>query len=95
MSELPDREVYQNPELEEVREELSQILMELKEVIATTVEISDHISKFEKQNKEIFEHEILKRLDDGEKKIDSMDIKIKDNGEKLGKNEKKLRFFKD
>ena len=95
LDEISEREVLLDPELKTMREEMKEVYESLVALEGTFAEVSGAVADIKKENKALFDQEILKRLEDGKIKLEKINAGIKDNTDKLGKNEKKLRYLKD
>ena len=95
LSEVDQREVSKDPEIEDIKIQLTQIIEDLLSNENVILPQITDITKLLKNVKELLDDEIDERLKQGQKILEALDIQIVESGNTLTLNQKKVKFYKE
>ena len=95
LSEVDQREVSKDPEIEDIKIQLTQIIEDLLSNENVILPQITDITKLLKNVKELLDDEIEERLKQGQKILEALDIQIVESGNTLTLNQKKVKFYKE
>lgn len=93
--EIDQREVSKDPEIEDIKNQLSQIIEELLQNENIILPQITDIAKLLKTVKELLDDEIDERLKSGQKILEALDLQVVESSNTLSLNQKKIKFYKE